>query len=69
MTTPAVPRRILYLVTEGLSPARLEELHKIAQVGGATTEILTLTETNSAEALRKIFAADTVAVWGELLGK
>jgi hypothetical protein len=57
------PRRILFLVPEGLSAARGEELRRLA---GSGAEILILTESNSREALEKIFAADTVAVWADL---
>ena len=56
-------RRVLYLVVDGLAPERVEELRKSA---GPGAEIMTLTEANAAEALQKIFAADTVAVWGEI---
>jgi hypothetical protein len=58
------PRRVLHLVIEGLSAERRQELEKIAAAPGATTEIFPLTESNAGEALEKIFAADTVAVWG-----
>jgi len=57
------PRRVLYLAVEGLKPERLEELRRTA---GPGAEIFVLTEASAAEALQKIFAADTVAVWGEV---
>jgi hypothetical protein len=60
------PRHILYLVIEGLPAERRLELEKIAQEPGVTAEIFELTEFNSAVALEKIFAADSVAVWGPL---
>jgi hypothetical protein len=52
------PRRALHLVLEGFPEERLKE---IAAAGNA--EIFHLTETNAKEALEKIFAADSVAVW------
>jgi hypothetical protein len=60
------PRRALHLVTEGLSTARLAELQQLAQDPEVATEIFQLTEANGREALEKIFAADTVAVWGRI---
>jgi hypothetical protein len=36
---------------------------------GAGAEIFELTETNGAEALEKIFAAETVMVWGKVEGE
>jgi hypothetical protein len=60
------PRRILCLVVEGLSAVRQEDLRKLAERPGWTTEILALTEANSREALEKIFAADSVSVWDQV---
>jgi len=59
----ATTRRVLHLVIEGFPPERKGEL-----AGGSNdvTEIFQLTETNAREALEKIFAADTVAVWGKV---
>ena len=61
------PRRILHLVVEGFAAARLDEI-AVSSPGSAdiTREIFPLTESNAREALWKIFAADTVAVWGEV---
>ena len=66
MSETPLPRRVLHLIVEGLSPARLEKI--AGSVGGAgdVTEIFQLTESSAREALEKIFAADTVAVWGEV---
>jgi hypothetical protein len=61
-------RRMLHLTVEGLSPARREELMKLAAWSGGAAEIMALTEANSREALERIFAADSVAVWGALVG-
>ena len=58
------PRRILHLTLEGLSADQLTGLSTSAP--GTTTEVFPLTEANAAEALQKIFAVDTVAVWGNL---
>lgn len=55
------PRRILYLVVEGLPEAQ-----KPTVAPGEGVEIFELTEANAAEALEKIFAADAVSVWGEI---
>ena len=60
------PHRVLHLVVEGLSEERRRELERIAAAPGAASEIFPLTEKNAREALEKIFAADTVAVWGSL---
>lgn len=60
------PRRILHLIVEGLSPARLEEIAESVGGEGDVTEIFQLTESSAREALEKIFTADTIAVWGEV---
>jgi hypothetical protein len=60
------PRRQLHLMIEGLAAARREELERIAAAPGTASEIFELTEKNAGEALEKIFAADAVAVWGEV---
>jgi hypothetical protein len=52
------PRRVLHLLVEGVAEARLAELKP-----DATTEVFRLDESTAREALEKIFAADTVAVW------
>jgi hypothetical protein len=56
------PRRILYLLVEGLP-----ETQRPAVVPGNNMEVFTLTEASAAEALEKIFAADAVSVWGEVI--
>jgi hypothetical protein len=48
----------LHLVLEGFPRERAEELARQPD-----TEALPLTEANAREALEKIFAAETVAVW------
>jgi hypothetical protein len=58
------PRRILHLVIEGFPAERLAELSGPAAGTNEVTEIFPLTEASAREALGKIFAADTVAVWG-----
>lgn len=60
------PRRVLSLVIEGLSEERRKELDRIAAEPGMVSEIFPLTEQNARVALEKIFAADTVAVWGKV---
>ena len=57
------PRRVLHLIVEGFSAEREKELSESAD---PTAEIVHLTEANAGEALEKIFAADTVAVWGKV---
>jgi hypothetical protein len=57
------PRRILYLLVEGLPEAQ-----KPPVAPGDGAEIFVLKESNAAEALQKIFAADAVSVWGEVEG-
>jgi hypothetical protein len=56
------PRRLLYLIVEGLPEAQRPPV----ALGEANVEVFTLTEANAAEALAKIFAADAVSVWGEV---
>jgi len=55
------PRHILYLLVDGLP-----ETQRPVVAPGEGVEIFTLTETNAAEALAKIFAADAISVWGEV---
>jgi len=57
------PRRILHLVIEGFPAEKLTELSTPAPDTSNVIEIFPLTEANAKEALEKIFAADTVAVW------
>jgi hypothetical protein len=59
----STPRRVLHLVVEGFPPDRLKELDQAAPAPSTVTEIFQLTESNAPEALEKIFAADTIAVW------
>jgi hypothetical protein len=56
-------RRALHLVLEGFPEERLGE---VADASADGTEIFHLTEANAKEALEKIFAADSVAVWGKV---
>jgi hypothetical protein len=63
--TPA-PRRILHLVLEGFPAARLAEIAGSSPGTADVTEIFQLTESNAGEALEKIFAADTIAVWTDV---
>jgi len=60
----SAPRRVLHLVIEGFPADKLEEVAKSSPGPTDVTEIFQLTEANAREALEKIFAADTVAVWG-----
>jgi len=60
----SVPRCVLHLVIEEFSAAKLAEI--VESSPDAVTEIFPLTESNAGEALGKIFAADTVAVWSDL---
>jgi len=66
MSETSSPRRVLHLVVEGFSPERIQESANPSSGAGDTTEIFQLTEASAAEALEKIFAADTVAVWSDL---
>ena len=52
--------RALHLVLEGFPPERVAELTSL------DAEIFHLTPENASAALEKIFAADTVAVWGRV---
>ena len=51
----------LNLIIEGFPKERAEELAKQPD-----SETLQLTEQNAKEALEKIFAADSVAVWSDV---
>jgi hypothetical protein len=64
--TSSHPRRILHLVVEGFSADKLKEIAGSSPETAGVTEIFPLTEANAREALEKIFAADTVAVWGPI---
>ena len=66
MSETSAPHRVLHLIVEGFPPARLEELARSTGGSDDVTEIFQLTEADAHEALEKIFAADTVAVWGSL---
>jgi hypothetical protein len=66
MSETSSPRRVLHLIVEGFPSERLAELAAAAQNADGVTEIFSLTESNAREALEKIFASDTVAVWGKI---
>jgi len=60
------PRRVLHLVVEGFAEDTHADILKPQPGTTDVIEIFPLTEANAHEALEKIFAADTVAVWGKL---
>ena len=64
MSETSSSRRVLHLVVEGASVAKAEEISGLSK--DVTSEIFKLTEGNASEALEKIFAADTIAVWTDL---
>ena len=66
MSETSAPRRVLHLVIDGFPADRLEELAGSSPGTTDVTEIFPLTEANAREALEKSFAADTVAVWGNI---
>jgi len=66
MSETSSSRRVLHLVVEGFPPYHLQEIVKTSDRAGDGAEIFQLTETSAQEALEKIFAADTVAVWGDV---
>jgi hypothetical protein len=57
------PRRSLYLVVEGLPEAQ----RPVVPPGEEGVEIFELSESSARAALEKIFAADAVSVWGEVM--
>jgi hypothetical protein len=65
MSAPAQSRRHLHLVLEGYPAEKLAQVTPMP-TSGETTEIVPLTPATAREALEKIFAADTIAVWGAL---
>jgi hypothetical protein len=60
MSETSEKRRVLHFIVEGF-PAERE-----AELAAGDAEIFHLTEATAREALEKIFAADTVAVWGKV---
>lgn len=64
--TSAAPRRVLHLVVKGFPEERLGEIADSAVASKDNAEIFYLNEENAKEALEKIFAADSVAVWTDL---
>jgi len=60
------PRRILHLVIDGYPAAQLAEVLQASPETKVATEIFALSSASAREALDKIFAADTIAVWGKL---
>ena len=54
-------RRPLYLLVEGLPEAQ-----RPVPAPEENAEVFALTEANAAEALRKIFAAGAISVWGDV---
>jgi hypothetical protein len=63
--TSSHPRRVLHLVIGGFPPERMAEI--AAPAPDVIVEVHHLTPANTREALEKIFAADTVAVWAPLI--
>ena len=63
--TSSRQRRVLHLVIDGFPPERTVEL--AAPTPDVIAEVCHLTPANSREALEKIFAADTIAVWSPLI--
>jgi hypothetical protein len=61
----SAPRRVLHLVIEGYPAENIAGIVESSPDTTVVTEIFQLTEENAREALGKIFAADTVAVWGK----
>ncbi len=69
MSETSASRHILHLVIDGFSPEREAELRAAAAATPGALEVFRMTEANAGEALEKIFAADGVAVWGQLHGR
>jgi hypothetical protein len=66
MSEATASRRVLHLVVEGFPPERLEALAASSSGTNDVTQIFKLTEASATEALEKIFAAETIAVWGKI---
>ena len=66
MSDPTAPHRVLHLIIEGFPAERVAALNAPSPGAGDITEVFQLTEASAPEALKKIFAADTVAVWSDL---
>ena len=66
MSEASPPRRVLHLIIDGFPADRLVELAAHTHGTSDATEIFPLTESSARAALEKIFASDTVAVWGKL---
>jgi hypothetical protein len=65
MSENPAPRRVLFLRVDGHSADELAAFAASSTSPGDIAEIFSLTEANACEALAKIFAADTVAVWSK----
>jgi hypothetical protein len=66
MSETSPPRRILHLVIEGFPADQLKLLSAPSPGTTDIAEIFQLTEDSAREALEKIFASDTVTVWGKV---
>jgi len=66
--SPNTSRRVLHLIVPGPPSEHMAEKITLAFVDDPVKDfmVLTLTEANAKEALEKIFAANTVAVWTSL---
>jgi hypothetical protein len=65
-TSVSPSRCVLHLVIGDFPASRMAEMVESEPQNVGVMEILPLTESNAREALEKIFAADTVAVWGNI---
>ena len=66
MSEASNPRRILHLVVDDFPASKLSEIVESVPANIGEMDIFPLTQANAREALEKIFAADTVAVWSKL---
>jgi len=66
MNDTTSPRRVLHLVLPGFPSERKRELLGQFSRTDEVVEIFELSEITAGEALEKIFAADAVAVWGDV---
>ena len=66
MSENSPSRRILHLVIDGFPADNVVELSVPTSGSTYVVEVFQLTEENAGEALAKIFAADSVTVWGKV---
>jgi hypothetical protein len=66
MSQTSLTHNTLHLVIEGFAIEKLDEFTKSQPGTAGVTTVFPLTELTAPEALKSIFVAETIAVWGKL---